>query len=301
MIKIKRMAFLLILFAVVAGIIFLFTKDNEETVAEKVGLYFFDSSGTAIELVESEIEADSTKRYLAVAQKLIDGPSDSKNLPILKKEIKVNSAVLTDGDLTVDFTEEICDESITSLYAVIKTYSRFSEVKRVRITANGMDILKEDGEALGFVLGEEINLESDDDFSTRITLYFANEDKTALVKESRKITITDTQPKEEYILSELMKGPKNIKNKKLLAGDNEILSTETTDGTCYVNLKKPFLGASKTATNEDILAIYSIVNSLTELEGVKNVKFLVAGKTTDAFDNIKDGELFIRNDSLIQK
>ncbi len=298
MIKLKRLGFILVLFAVVAGIIFLFARDDKKSL-QNVGIYFYTGDKSTVELVNCEIVNESGNIYLDVAKRICQGPLNQNNLPVVDKNVKALGATLSGNDLSVDFSREIAKEDIVSIYAIIKTYSRFSEVKRVRILADGMEILKDDAAPLGFISGDEINFESDDDFSARITLYFANEDKTALVPESRKIVITDSQPEEEYILSELIKGPKNVKSKKLLSGDNEILSVETTDGTCYVNTKKSFVG--KTKQPDDMLTIYSIVNSLTELDYVKNVQFLVGGKKAEETDAISQGELFVRNEAIIEK
>ena len=66
----------------------------------------------------------------------------------------------------------------------------------------------------------------------------------------------------------------------------------------YVDLSKEFIENAPSGIDEESMVIYSIVNTLTELNEVTNVKFLINGEENKEF---KDGkisfkETFKKND-----
>ena len=117
---------------------------------------------------------------------------------------------------------------------------------------------------------------------------------TSIMYHGTKINILDTQPIEQYIIAELIKGPKVKGHIRLLPKEADIVSAETTDGTCYVNFKKSF--SSKESRE---LMIYSIVNSLTERNSVECVQFLIDGKKSDNAGTPDISAPLYRNETLI--
>ena len=86
----------------------------------------------------------------------------------------------------------------------------------------------------------------------------------------------------------------------VLSADTSIISAQTTDGTCFVNFTSSFAGRNSGDEKKERLAIYSIVNSLTELKTVQNVQFLVEGKKLSEFGTISISDSFFRNEKIIE-
>ena len=300
--KNNKIVWIIILFLAAATILFgIASRDGEENVKE-VSLYFLNRDSSAFSVVDKTIEAENDDEvYRKVAEALMKGPSNKNYTPVIGKDVKLNHIINVGGNLTVDFSREYQDTELLNVYAAIKTFSKLPNVRQVRITVAGKDFYTIGGTPLGFVKGDEINTEWDDDCATGLRLYFANSDKDALVMEYRQINITDTQPIEQYIVAELIKGPKYKTSTKLLSQDTGIISVETTDGTCYVNFKQDFIDRNIASVDLGRLIIYSIVNSLTERDNVSNVQFLIDGKKTEKFGDMNISELFVRNEDLIEK
>lgn len=276
-------------------VIFALAGGNDNSAQKEISLYFLDEAGYTIKPFETEITAVSdTELYEKIAKALIDGPTDKKHLPIMDKEVKLNYINFTDGNLIVDFSKEYPEDNLMCTYAVIKTFSRLASVKNILVTENSKGIKGSDGVELGFVSGDYINTESDEDTATGVRLYFANSDKSELVMEYRKINIVDTKPVEQYVVSELIKGPKIKGNERLLASDTKVLSVETTDRICYVNFKEGFL--EKNATSGSKLVVDSIVKSLTGLNNVDSVQFLIDGKKTEKIGDTDISGLFVKEE-----
>lgn len=291
MLRTKKIILLITVF-ILAGIA-VFTianrsKGNGKTV---VTLYFLSADKGSIKGYEKAFLAENNDAlYKSVAESMIKGPKNSRYAAIMDKGTRIKSIENDGGNLTVELSADYKKSDLLSVYALVKTFSQLPDVKAVMITANGKDVL-----GSGFIKGDEINLESDDDCAQTVHLYFTDEEKQQLVGEYRKINILDTQPIEQYIINELIKGPKIKEHLRLLPKDADLVSVETTDGTCYVNFKKSF--ASKESRE---LMIYSIVNSLTERSNVDCVQFLIDGKKSDNAAAPDISVPLYRNEALIK-
>lgn len=290
MLRTKKIILLVTCFVLAGIAVFTIAHNSGGKDKQTVTLYFLSADGGTVIGYEEDFSAASNKRlYEAVADNLIKGPKSNRYTAVMDKDTKLNGIENEDGKLTVDFSEEFAKSDMLAVYAVIKTFSQLPDVESVKVTADGEDVL-----GCGFVASSDINLESDDDCALTVHLYFADEGENKLVGEYRKINILDTQQIEQYIVAELIKGPKVKGHMRLLPKNTEIVSVETTDGTCYVNFKK---SVSSKVSRE--LMIYSIVNSLTERSGVDCVQFLVDGKKIDNSDIPYISEPLYRNEKLI--
>ena len=295
--KLKKIFILIGIFIVTGAVIFGIAGRGGDSGGRQTEIYFLSRDHASILPESRTLNADGTDALCRAAiDEMLKGPSDKKHAPLMDKGVRLVGIKNENGRLTVDFSDKYKNSGMLSTYAVIKTLCQIPGISTVRVTCGGEPILGDE-----FISGDEINLASDDDCATVLDLYFADNDKTGLVKEYRRINITDKQPVEQYIVAELIKGPKTKSCERLLSADTGILSVETTDGTCYVNFKQDFIAKNSAQNDIARLMIYSIVNSLTESDDVDNVQFLVDGKKTASFNGIKFEDLFYRNESLIDK
>lgn len=138
-----------------------------------------------------------------------------------------------------------------------------------------------------------------------ITLYFKHRFSDYLVPEIR-MAVRDKQSLEQLLVEELLKGPSQHDRTPIMPLGVEVLDVTRKGETVFVNLSKEFtedINLSEIPGKEEIpeekrpivkaemkrLGIYSIVDSLTELEGVNQVKFLVENRAISYAD--MDGEL----------
>ncbi len=138
---------------------------------------------------------------------------------------------------------------------------------------------------------------------TRIKVYFGDKDVMNLVPEYRVISRSSTDIATE-IIKELIEGPLQADHvgviPKLSTKDIEVW---VDDKTAFVNLPSKINGSSLGSAGET-MALYSIVNSLTDpanTENIKQVQFLVDGKVVQEFGNMALGEPFVRNPALIKE
>lgn len=118
-----------------------------------------------------------------------------------------------------------------------------------------------------------------------VTLYFSDQNAEKLVAEQREIPKTPAIA--NAIIKELIKGPRDAGLYPTLPRSLKLLGVRMNGGVAVVNLSNVRAqGIGGTAA--EMMIVYSIVDSLTELPKVKSVRFLVDGKKRDvlldAFD-----------------
>ncbi|NLO83333.1 MAG: GerMN domain-containing protein [Clostridiales bacterium] len=128
-----------------------------------------------------------------------------------------------------------------------------------------------------------------------VTLYFKHYLVDHLVPEKRTAQ-KGKQPIEYVVVEELLKGPMQVDRVAIMPPDVKVLDVTRKGDTVFVNLSEEFTkdiditvlpGMDKlpeeqmpyTLARMKQLSIYSIVNSLTELDGVNRVKILVNNRS----------------------
>ena len=138
-----------------------------------------------------------------------------------------------------------------------------------------------------------------------VTLYFKHRFSDYLVPEVRK-AIRGQQSLEQLLVEELLKGPSQHDRVSVMPLGLRVLDVTRKGDTTFVNFSREFtedISLSEVPGKEDTpeekrllteaemkrLCIYSIVDTLTELEGINQVKFLVENRAISYSD--MDGEL----------
>lgn len=117
--------------------------------------------------------------------------------------------------------------------------------------------------------------------NTKVTLYFSDKSAMYLVPEERDIT-KGTETLESAIISELIKGPNDANLSRTIPEGTKLLSVSVLDGTAYVNFSKELKTKHSGGSAGETMTIYSVVNSLAVLPGIKKVQFLLEGDKLDS-------------------
>lgn len=270
-------------------------------------LYFFNEAGTSISDESREVKyRNDSDLPRAVISKLLKGPRTPKLKRTLARDVELLGVDMRDmSNIVVNFSSEYISgdttKDILKTYSVVKSLCEIYYVNSVKVVVEGNDIVTPEGAAIGYLTAADINLATDTNTSeTReIKLYFTKKDYNMLSSEMRTIKITDQQPLEQYIINELIKGPHDKERIPTLSKDTVLLSVDIADDICFVNFKSNFIDKNSGAREKEILSIYSIVDSLTELDSISRVQFLIGGKKVDMFGNININSMFGRNADLI--
>lgn len=265
-------------------------------------LYYANEAKTSLASEVREVKySDPNRLPETVMIQLLKGPDNSKLFRLIDKETKLLGLYNNNGDVEVDLSGEfLYDDSaknMLAVYSVVKSLCSIDGVNSVKVTVRGNEIETSSG-IIGYLSAEDINLSTDQNTieTNELVLYFPEKDSGKLKKTVRTVKVGDQQPIEYYVVSGLIKGPETKEFQAVLNQDTEIISVDTVSDICFVNMSKNFVEKNAGANGE--LAIYSIVNSLTELENINRVQFLIEGKKVHEFGNMDIFGIYERNENI---
>lgn len=272
---------------------FVIKENSTEANTVDINLYFLNETEDTIIAEPRKIKYNNDKNLTrSVLNELKIGPKNQQNKPIFEDNVIIKSIVRNNLDITVDLSKEFKNSNNTkklhTTYAIVKSLCQLPNVDTVLVTCDSGSITLSDGTVIGPLSDKDIDLVTDPitKDSKRISLYFADKNGDCLLAESRTIKITDTNPIELYIVHELIKGTQSSEAKSIISQDTELISAQTTDTICFVNFKAGFIEKNSGDEKKEKLIIYSIVNSLCDVDGIDSVQFLIDGKKTERFGNI---------------
>lgn len=123
---------------------------------------------------------------------------------------------------------------------------------------------------------------------TIVTLYYQNKDTKELMPEGRTIDAKEllTDPY-ATLVNLLIETPKNEKLQSAIPEGTRVLKTELQGNIVYLDLSKEFIDNHPSGEEQENITIYSIVNTLTELNEVEGVKILINGQENQSFKDEK--------------
>lgn len=222
---------------------------------------------------------------------LSDDVEDVKYMRPIPSDVRVDDYVIQDGTLVLYFSREYGDmDQYTELLcraAIVKTLTQFEGIDAIAFYVNDKPLTTSEGVIVGMMTSEmfidDFSTETDSLVPSTIVLYYASADGAYLVPQTKEVYHPSNTTLERLVVDQLLKGPDDGTLLSTIPYEAKVLSVSVTDNVCYVNFdkgfEKPLVGVTENVT------VYSIVNSLTELDGVNSVEILVDG-TTPVLANI---------------
>lgn len=137
--------------------------------------------------------------------------------------------------------------------------------------------------------------------TVEIVLYFAGANAEKLMQEKRMVNYeTYKQNPSKVIVEELIKGPLDSKLYSIIPDGTKLLSVEVKDRKAIVDLSKEFVNNHVGGSTGEMMTIYGIVNSLTELKDIDSVEFKIEGESKEVFKgHLLFNEPFERDEEII--
>lgn len=289
---------------------------NEKTTgdgkySEEVSMYFSNTDYNNIGSEKRIVTCDNKDSLPeAVIKELIKGPVDTNLRSAIPSGTTLNSIRTESLTATVDLSREFLNYDgensksveLIARYSTVKTLCGLDGIDKVIITVDGKPLMNSQGTPVGALgEGDIVFTQSSNENVTQkyMTLYFSDDD-AHLIAERRKATLVDNSM-EKTIVTEIIKGPEDGNTYATVPKDTKVLSVETKEGICFVNLSEDFINKFSGGTTEATMAIYSIVDSLTELPDTDKVQFLIDGVKVESFGDYVFSEPFMRDETLIKQ
>lgn len=121
-----------------------------------------------------------------------------------------------------------------------------------------------------------------------VNVYFADEDVEHLEPESRDVVAGDQRELLAAVVNELLAGPREEGHGRVIPEGTTLNSAKLDGDTATIDLSKHFGEEFQGGSNTASLALYSLVNSLCELDGVSQVRILLDGQPGEEFGGVYD-------------
>jgi len=275
---------------------------------KKANVYYLNLEGNNLVKRDINIENIEKNKILNfLINKVIENPNEDDIRSAVRTGTKCiwikQDKKMVSVNLSKEFYNEQNISDILSVGAIVKTLCSLDSVDSVSIFIESNPITNAEGEEMGVLKDTDFvfdadSLESDEEY---ITLYFSDENGEKLVSEIRKIKVPKGEVMEKLIVSELIEGPKSNNIFQVIPSGTKILSVETKEGVCFVNLSKEVITKHPGGVSAETMTVYSIVNSLTELANVNKVQILIDGEIHEVFNHILINEPIERDTSYIIK
>ena len=290
-------------------------KEEGQKQEAEFNIYYLDRNENHINAMPYEPVADKNQKE-ALVQEVLEQLAVQTNAidfqPVISG-FSVKNCLVRESQVTINFSEEYDDlvstKEVLVRAAIVKTLTQIEGIELVAIQVNGKNLLDSLGNTVGVMSADTFIDNTGEDMKkyeeVTLTLYFANATGDGLIKVNRTMRYNTNISLEKLVVEQVLHGPIDKKGKDndtlLLATLNpetKIISVNIKDGICYVNLNNGFLTLPPNIKAET--AIYSLVNSLTELLGVSKVQLAVDGETEVKLGEKTLSALYERNLDIIQ-
>jgi len=291
--KIVISVVLLLLLGIISVLAIRASQASEENDSIDMELYYMNTGNTRMTGEKRRISGGTKEEILSsVLGELKGGPKIDGFAPSIPTDVKFLKVKLERNTVTLDVSDAYHEmrggQEVICRSSIVWTLTELDFVKYVRITVEGKELTKVNGEPIGLMNRKNVVIDPvispESKRKEIVKLYFSNDDASELVVEERKIEISRNQPREKCVMEELIKGPITNGLYATVPPETKLLDITTTDdGVCYVNLSSEFVSKHSGGSAGELLTVYSIVNSLTDLYNIDKVQFLIDGEKIDEF------------------
>lgn len=276
-----------------------------------VNIYYLNAVEGKIEPERHIIKDGSHEEVLkSVLNELRSAAKSTVLSNTIPSDIEIKLSLYENHNLIdVEFSENYKDLSPTDeLFcraSLVYTLTELDFIKDVHFYVGNEELLQSNGDPVGILNRGNVKIQSNIPPTAKeikvLKLYFANTEGLGLVSEEREIQVEASWKIEKCIVEQLIKGTSVQGSVSKIPPETKIIDVSTDDNICYVNLSSDFNNRVDMASSaSERLAVYSIVNSLTDLPNVRKVQILIEGKKSDASEGHFDiSSPFERDDEII--
>ena len=274
----------------------------------QIRVYCTNSSGDELHWENYDLNAQSLDDKVKKVFEFLGGTQKVTHKRALPDDVSIISYYFgVDGQLIIDFSSQYLNMGIIQetlcRAAIVKTFCQLDGVSYIEFYVEGLP-LKISDIPVGLMSSTDfVNIngnESDIEQNMTVTLYMTDEKGKLLQETVEYIKIDGLKTLEQVVLEALIKGPGQ--NSSLVPVVNEktlVNRVRTSDGICYVDFSEDFL--SKPGKISDEIAVYSVVNTLCEIQGVTKVRLTINGNDRKNYGKVAINDFLSLRPELIEQ
>ena len=265
-------------------------KKDEQTVEgeKEYQIYYLNKNETKMTSVSYfSKEEDCLALIDELFQQLEKTPDDPELRTTISSSMELGEYEMSEGRMNIDFGLGYMDQKATTEVlvraAIVRTLCQVDEIDCVTFTINQDALVNQSGSPVG-VMSDELFVENTGNEinayeKALLTLYFADASGKSLKKIQREEIYNSNISLEKLVVDKIVNGPLAEESDAYatLSPETKVLSVTVKDGVCYVNFDSSFQTRDYGVSAE--VTIYSLVNSLIELNNVNKVQISIDGDT----------------------
>ena len=297
--------FVIICIFLIGAFSIMISSKNENL--KNISIYYYDKLTNNLVSEDKYLDTQKDEFINNLFDEMKIQPKLANLKPIIPTDLQLIGYSIDNNTLNINISNEYYSmsnvEQLVFRAGFVLTVTELDFVSNIRILVedkplvfgNNSELLNSSNIILNpFILPDKIEQE-------QVSLYFANEENM-LIEETRNIEFKQNKSMELYIVEELINGPKIEGNIKTIPEETKIRNIKTEDNICYVDLSIDFITKLGNNQEKEKLAIYSIVNSLTNLDNINKVQFLIDGeKYSLSSGSIDISQPIDRYETIIEK
>lgn len=271
--------------------------------SQKYTVYYINADGTNLSTEKVNLSGSTKEKLdkMIAVQEKHNQKNGYKYYNFSDSKVEGNIAYiyLTTVEKPSDFAYSVLGRA-----AIVKNSVQIEGIDYVALFIDGLVAGSSEGAPIGLMnledFAEEAKGNVDELKRTDLKLYYANAKGDKLMPVTVSVAYKNTVPVEKVILEQLISGTNLTGCYKTLPNNLKLLGVSVKDGVCYVNFDSEFLMGMVNVSAQTV--IYSIVNSLCELEKVQKVQILVNGDSSKMFrETISLSSAYSYNADIIER
>ncbi len=283
-------------------------KENENEGKDRYSVYYLNREETAIGEFAYYTKTQEPIKVLGELVTILGQPASNVNYNETVRGFLITAYSISDDVIQITVDENYKKLSPTTEVltraAIVRTLTQIKGIRYVNMKVGEHDLTDSLGGIIGSMTADQFVDNAGNEINTyekvELNLYFAAENGKYLVKVLRPVEYNSNISLERLVVEKIIGGPEGEDMHPTVNPNTKIISIAVKDNICYVNLSKEFL-----VTQSDVLpevTVYSIVNSLIELQNINKVQISVEGNNAIVFrDTIDMAVLFERNLDILKK
>ncbi len=265
-------------------LIFLFSSCsyNTDDAKNTCTLYYFDAENdNQFVSIPGKLNTLTPEDAVSEAFLKLKTPESKKYLPAVPADIKL---------LALSVSDSVCETELSSRYeklpattkaavdaCLVKTICSIENIDRVIISCGG--VIMGDFNENDFLINSPRTYY---DVYT-VNLYFANAEFDGLQADRETISLSPDTTLEHTVISRLLSPSSSGKLRSAVPEGTRLNDVYVSEGMCVIDLSREFIDNVVHDELHEGIAIYSIVNTMTELPMIDSVKILVDGKEANGY------------------
>ena len=230
-------------------------------------IYCMNTDKTGLVKVAAKISGNSAiKKAESVIDEMKKPTNEIEYTQAIPEQVKLLDCALKGSILEINFSEEYyevksLDEKLMRA-AIVQSLLQIDGIDAVSVRVEGEPLKDNEGNDVGLMNADDIV----DATGSSLSSYQTDD-----------VHYSSNVLKEKLIVEKLMQGPSEEGAYPTINPAANLLSVTTKDGICYVNFDSTFLISAYDVLPE--ITIYSIVDSLVEGAGVRQVQITINGES----------------------